>query len=75
MGHLWGIEVEILIQDGDLVAILFSHPFSINAEYHLRICVTHLAGNETWVSSRTQCPTCECMSGLICFSVPDASSF
>ena len=53
MGHLWGIEVEILIEDGDLVAILFNHPFPINAEYHLRICVPHLTGNKTWVGSGT----------------------
>lgn len=47
MGHLWGIEVEILVKDGDLVAVLLSHPFAINAEYHLCICVPHLTGNET----------------------------
>ena len=52
MGHQWGIQVKILVEQGNLISILLCHPFAIDAENHLGICMAHLVGNKAWVGPR-----------------------
>lgn len=37
VGHRWGIESKISVQESKPLAVLFRHPLSVNVENHLAI--------------------------------------
>lgn len=51
VGHRWGIESKISVQESKPLAVLFRHPLSVNVENHLAIRMRWLA--------------CKCMTGVI----------
>ncbi|STD27753.1 Uncharacterised protein [Enterobacter asburiae] len=77
MGHGWGKLTQFLVEDEDLVLVMFSHPGSVHPVNHLRVGVAHLLRDEVWVSTVSQRLTCIRVSGLVCSAItnPVASHY